>query len=579
MDRIEALKSFLHKNPADLFSRHALAMEYIKRGDDETARQMLESALEIDPGYIGSYYHLGKLLERSGEENAAAEVYRKGMEMAQVAGDRHAFGELQTALSRTVSLIIMDLPTLKAGPVGHDLVARTAEFIRRERLLLPGQHLLLGVSGGVDSVVLCELMHRLGYPFSIAHVNYHLRGEESDLDEVFVRSLAARYGAEVHVHHAVTRAYAVAHRQSIQEAAREIRYDWFASLQRAASGRQPQAKSPSLHHGRLCLCTAHHFDDNVETVLMHFLKGTGVSGLRGMLPATDRAVRPLLFARRADIEGFAAQSGLSWVEDSSNLELKYSRNYLRHEVIPVIAKLFPQWSESMEGHIRRFRDIEQLVEAAVTEKLRAWSVRKGDEIHLPVNRIKQAAGRETILFYLLRDAGFSSAQVYEATRLLETESGRQVQSATHRLLRHHAWVVLAPRQSAQPHMTYVESLPATVDIGNGMLEISIEEGTPSESSLSDINTYYLEAKDIHLPLMARPWKKGDYFYPLGMRKKKKVARLFIDAKMSATEKERQWVLSSGDRILLVPGFRIDNRFRVTPATQRVLRVRFRPLPA
>jgi tRNA(Ile)-lysidine synthase len=227
----------------------------------------------------------------------------------------------------------------------------------------------------------------------------------------------------------------------------------------------------------------------------------------------------------------------------------------------------------MEDHIRRFRDMEQFVDAAVAEKLRAWCEHRNDEIHLPVNRLKKAPGVETMLFYFLRDAGFSAAQVQEALHLLDAGSGKQVQSSTHRLLRHHDWLVLAPRQTDQPHMTYIDSFPATVETGNGLLELSLMNSQPPASALAEANTYFLDARDIVLPLLARPWKKGDYFYPLGMRKKKKLARVFIDAKMSATDKERQWVLVSRDRILLVPGIRIDDRFRITLSTSQVLRVR------
>jgi tRNA(Ile)-lysidine synthase len=465
---------------------------------------------------------------------------------------------------------------MKATPISHasgqaaDLVSRTEDFIRREKLFLPGQPLLLAVSGGVDSVVLCELMHRLGYTFSIAHVNFHLRGDESDRDEHLVRELGLRYQTNVHVHHADTLAYATAHGQSIQEAARAIRYDWFHQLRVDLA--QTSAAGPVLSP---TLCTAHHLDDNMETVLLNFMRGTGISGLRGMLPHTDRVARPLLFATRAEIEAFARQSGLSWVEDSSNFDLKYRRNYIRHALIPVIEKQFPHWSATMQDHIRRFRDIEQFTAAAVQAKLRSWVISRDGEWHIPVNRLKQAEGCETILYYFLKDAGFSPAQVHEALHLLEAESGRQIQSGSHRLLRHRAWLILAPLAVTQPQMTYVASLPSVVETGIGILEISLVNGLPSDASLTETGNFYLDARDITLPLLARPWKKGDYFYPLGMRKKKKLARVFIDAKMSATEKENQWVLISQDRIILVPGFRIDDRFRITPSTKQVLSVRVR----
>ena len=456
-------------------------------------------------------------------------------------------------------------------------------FIRDEGLFRREQPLLLAVSGGLDSVVLCELMYRLDRNFHVAHVNFQLRGEESTRDEKFVRSLGERYQVPVHVHLADAARYAIESRLSVQEAARVIRYTWFRELIGMLNAglsvlqdkdgqleRVQRKKTPGFR-----LLTAHHLDDNIETVLMNFFKGTGVSGLRGMLPATDSVARPLLFARKSELESFAVENGLNWVEDSSNRESKYSRNFLRHHIIPEIEKLYPQLLGNLESHIGRFRSVEKFVDASIRRTFEKWLVQKDGEALVPVNRLRQEPGVETILFELVSRYGFSSAQVPEVKHLLDTDTGRQVASATHRIFRNRAWLIIAPYHTDTAQRMLVESLPASFRVGNGFVDIDRLTAPPTDADLKLPDIHFLDARNIDLPLLARPWKKGDYFYPLGMQKKKKLARFFIDAKLSPTQKEKQWVIESSDRILLVPGQRIDNRFRVSPSTKDVIRVRFR----
>lgn len=372
-------------------------------------------------------------------------------------------------------------------------------------------------------------------------------------------------------------AYAEDRKLSVQEAAREIRYNWLRELLLTLD----RERKAGAHKGDpgtrgYRLLTAHHLDDNIETVLMNFFKGTGIAGMRGMLPATDAVARPLLFARKAELEDFARSMRLDWVEDSSNRESKYSRNFLRLNIIPEIEKLYPRLSESMEAHISRFRAMEQFVDAAVAGKLKKWLVEKNGEVYAPVNRLKQEPGVETLLFSLIVPYGFSPAQVEAVKHLLDADTGSQVASSTHRIFRNRAWLVIAPVAIDRPQITLIESLPVTVRVGNGFIDIDAITGPLSEEALKTPHVHYLDAGDISMPLLARPWKRGDYFYPLGMRKKKKLARFFIDAKMSQTEKEKQWVLESGQRILLIAGQRIDDRFKIQPASHQVLRVRFRP---
>jgi len=237
-----------------------------------------------------------------------------------------------------------------------DLLKRFQEYIQSFSLTEQKDHLLIAVSGGVDSVVLCELVFQSGYKFSIAHCNFQLRGEESERDEEFVQSLAKKYSVPLLVRNFETENYAKEKKVSIQVAARELRYTWFHELIQQGKGDH--------------LVTAHHLDDNIETVLMNFFKGTGLAGLRGMLPKSGKIIRPLLFARKEELLQIAKQENLQWVEDSSNASNKYSRNYLRHELIPIIEKIFPSAIDNLGGNIDRFRELEKFQADAMQVQLK-----------------------------------------------------------------------------------------------------------------------------------------------------------------------------------------------------------------
>lgn len=425
-------------------------------------------------------------------------------------------------------------------------------FIAKEDLFQPKDRLLLAVSGGVDSVVLCELCHQAGYNFSIAHCNFQLRGEESTRDENFVRHLAQHYNVIFHLKQFDTKLYAQQEKVSIQVAARNLRYEWFKILS-----------------GETYILTAHHLNDNIETVLMNFFKGTGISGLHGILPKQNNIIRPLLFATKECIQQFAEHNLLHWVEDSSNAEDKYTRNYIRHKLIPVIKEMYPQAEANISASIRRFREAEFLYHQSIGQLTKKLIEQKGEELHIPILKLKKSKAVSTILYELLHPFGFTSKQTEEAFRLLESETGKYIASPTHRLLKNRNWLILAPNQSTLANHILIESPNSTTQFANGTL-ILAEVEEPIANANNNIAT--LDACDIAFPLILRKWQPGDYFYPLGMRKKKKLARFFIDNKLSATDKEKIWVLEMNKKIIWVIGHRIDDRFRVTDATKKLLRI-------
>jgi tRNA(Ile)-lysidine synthase len=460
------------------------------------------------------------------------------------------------------------------------LTERFKAFIQQENLFHSKDKLLLAVSGGVDSVVLCELCRQAGFDFIIAHCNFQLRGEESKRDAALVQQLAKQYNVPFLIKEFDTTTYAATHKLSIQEAARELRYGWFAELVgslESGVGSLSSSHSTANHKPQTTnwLVTAHHLDDNIETMLMHFFRGTGVQGLRGMLPKQGYIVRPLLFARKETLQQFAGNNGLSWVEDSSNALDKYARNYMRNQVIPLLQHMYPEVDANLAGNLQRFADMEVLYEQAIGLHKKKLLEVKGAEVHIPVLKLQKTTPLRTIVYEIIKDHGFSAHQTDEVIALLNSESGKYVQSATHRIIKNRKWLIIAPAQSGQSKIIVIDDDNTRVPYEHG--EIAISKPAIDSWKLTNSNLIaYLDAAAIRFPLILRKWKQGDYFYPLGMKKKKKVARFLIDQKLSLTDKEKVWVLEMNKKIVWVVGMRIDDRFKITPHTTHVLHMEWQP---
>lgn len=435
-------------------------------------------------------------------------------------------------------------------------------YIQQEKLFSVKDRLLVAVSGGVDSVVLCDLLYRNGFSFAIAHCNFQLRGEESERDEQFVRNLAERYNAKIYVARFDTQKEAEENKTSIQVAARKLRYDWFKEILESEEWRQASG-------GKNYLVTAHHRDDNIETLLMNFFKGTGIAGLHGILPKKEDIVRPLLFAGKEEIRQFAKAENLDWVEDSSNSSDKYSRNYFRHQVIPLVENIYSEAAQNLAGNIERFRHIEILYSSALAKEKKKLLVQNGKEWQIPVLKLEQTPAGKTILFEILQPFNFSPAQTPEVWNLLQSESGKYIDSSTHRVLKNRNWLIISPLATELAQIVVIEENDAAITFAGGKL-IFTKSTNKEINTLPDIAK--LDASQITFPLLLRKWKQGDYFYPLGMQKKKKISRFLIDQKVSLTNKEKVWVLEMNKKIVWVVGMRIDDRFKMGEKTKNVLEI-------
>jgi len=433
-------------------------------------------------------------------------------------------------------------------------------YITQHQLFLPKDRLLLAVSGGVDSVVLCELCHQAGYTFAIAHCNFTLRGEESKRDEDFTRSLAAKYNTSFFLQAFNTQQVATEQKKSIETTARELRYSWFNELlkqQRAETG------------NNWYLLTAHHADDNIETVLMNFFRGTGIAGIRGMLPRQEKIIRPLLFARRQEIEAFAKAEQLHFVTDSSNLENEYTRNRFRNSILPEIAAVYPGALNNILNNISRFTETEQLYQQAMTWHKKKLLVQRGTECHIPVIKLQRTTPLHTVVHEIIKEYDFTAPQTAEVIALLQSETGKYVQSPTHRIIKNRKWLIISPVETTAAQHILIEAGEQKIWFAAGMLTIK-KQSAENHTILTSPMIAQLDAHQIRFPLLLRKWQQGDYFYPLGMAKKKKLSRFFIDQKLSLTEKENVWVMEMNKKIIWVAGMRIDDRFKIRSATKQVL---------
>ncbi|MFL5738820.1 MAG: tRNA lysidine(34) synthetase TilS [Flavisolibacter sp.] len=439
------------------------------------------------------------------------------------------------------------------GQTANTIFQSFLEFFR-QREIRSSSNFLLAVSGGLDSTVLCELCYRSGFEFTMAHCNFALRGEESEDDEKFVKTLAKKYDREFLIKKFDTEAYASANKLSIQEAARNLRYNWFAELRK-----QKQFSFILL---------AHHADDNIETLLMNFFRGTGFQGLTGIPPENRESglLRPLIDVRRQDILDYALSAGLSWREDSSNASSKYTRNYFRNELIPALNKVYPQANENLLANIRRFESIHQLYEYSVEELKKKISEQAENELRIPIRKLLKYP--LALVYEIIRDYGFGEKQVNEVLALTKASSGKFIGNDKYRIIKHRDWLIIATKEHTATTFI-IEKEQSEINFPGGSIEIKYWCHDKFSLQKKE-NVAQLDLRHVEFPLLLRRWKPGDYFYPLGMRKKKKLARFFIDMKLSKNRKENVWVMESNKKIIWVVGLRIDDRFKITDSTKEII---------
>lgn len=438
------------------------------------------------------------------------------------------------------------------------MVQSLKKYIEEENLFASGENILLAVSGGIDSVVLCDLFYQAGFRFSIAHCNFHLRGEESNRDERFVRELADKYGVTLFVKQFDTEKYVQEYRVSTQMAARTIRYEWFEELMNK--------------EGFAFCATAHHRDDSIETFMINLLRGTGIAGLHGILPKRDRFIHPLLFAGREEIADYALQKKLKHVEDSTNASTKYMRNRIRLEVIPLLKDITPGFDRIIAKEIDRFRETEIVFRSVIDKIKNEICEGKDDYIKISLEKLKQARPTRIYLYEILYDYGFNEAVVTSIYENLDEESGKQFFSPTHRCVKDRNYLLVTPLDRQDKDKEY--EIEATQTSIQYPLNLHIESllNVPFIKINKNKNIATLDYDKLKFPLVLRKWKKGDYFFPFGMKGKKMISDFYTNLKYSLVDKENQWLLCSGEDIVWVVGERIDDRFKITGDSKSVYRM-------
>lgn len=406
-------------------------------------------------------------------------------------------------------------------------------------------------------MALAHLLLDSKLPFALAHVNYQLRGADADADEQLVKDWAQQQGITCHTTRFDTQAKMAEWKKGVQETARILRYEWLDNLRQ--------------QHGYAAIATAHHANDNVETLLMHLFKGTGISGLHGIPERNGAIIRPLLFATRAQIRDYVTERNVPFREDASNQKDAYLRNATRNNIIPAIEQHYPDAVQQISDGIRRFAQAEELYYKAIASEIKKLTEQRGKDIYIPVLKLQQRQPLETICYELFKPYGFTPAQTPQLLALLQAETGHYISSSTHRAIRNRNFIIITTVPHAGTDFITVEGFPCAVQADSVSFHFSTM--APPKSIPTDADTAYIDMRRITLPLILRKWKTGDYFYPLGMgMKKKKLSRYLIDRKVPLHEKEQLWVLECDKRIVWVAGMHVDERFKILPATEQVLKV-------
>lgn len=426
--------------------------------------------------------------------------------------------------------------------------------------------ILLGMSGGKDSVALFHLIRQLPVSLEVLHMNFQLRGEESQRDAYFVRSLCQQYHVSFLVNEVDTKQAQSVQGGSIQEVARTLRYNWFEEVR----------KTQLSLYEQVWIATAHQRDDMIETMLFHFLRGTGVHGLTGIPLKTSSVCRPLHFASAQEVIQYLEQNQLTWVEDSSNASTYYTRNQIRNVLSPVLDEIQPDWRLNIKNSMQRFQDVAEIYKDAFDRFQKKFVEKEGEIVKIPVRGLKQQKGWRSLLWLFIQSYSFTAKQLDDCVHLLDAISGKWVASPTHRILRNRNHLLVVPIADVQADYFIVDEAQLDhVHTKTGKLSFKLHERGGAIQAVND--EAWIPYQELAFPLKIRRWKMADYFYPLGLGKKKKLSRFFIDIKLSIPEKEQQWIVEDAQhRIVWIVGKRLDHRFRVKQQDVPLLQIKWEP---
>lgn len=427
------------------------------------------------------------------------------------------------------------------------------DYIKKNALFSLQDKILLGVSGGKDSVLMAHLFKLAGFQFSIAHCNFNLRGDESRRDEAFVKLLAANLDVAFYVTHFDTAAYSAENGVSTQMAARELRYQWFEEV-RSGNGYQYVA-------------VAHHQDDSIETVLLNLVRGTGISGLHGIRPKRGAVVRPLLFLSQREIDEVVETNRLDFVTDSSNLSNKYARNKIRLEVVPHLKEINPNLNKVFEDNMAHFAETEALLNSVVAQTRKAISVSRNGMIIFDIDAIEKLNPQKLIFYELMRPFLFGKAVAMEILGALRKQTGTTFYSPSYSATINRSELLIAKLESMPRLHAFIHPSDQIIQVGRRQISLSYGDARSVEPQ---INRAFVDVEQLIFPLVVRFKQDGDRFMPFGMKQFKKLSDFLIDEKIPLPEKGNIPLLINGNgEIIWVAGLRQDNRYKVNATTKKV----------
>ena len=432
------------------------------------------------------------------------------------------------------------------------MLEKFQNHINQNLPFLNGRKLLLATSGGIDSMVLLELCRQSNLDIRAAHCNFQLRGDESDEDEKFVKSQCEKLGILLFVNHFDTNKFAEELKLSIQVVARNLRYDWFNSL--------------LINNDYDYILTAHHLDDSLETFLINFTRASGLDGLTGIPQQNGNIIRPLLPFSRNEIEAFAKENKLQWREDSSNASDKYLRNKLRHDVIPILKELNPSLLNSFESTISNLQQAQTMVDDASRIVYLKVVEDVGSQKIINLTELLQLPNYRAYLYQWLEPFGFSDWDSIHD--LVTAQSGKQIHSQKHTLLKDRNELIVYPKQkSEETEQFLIEKDQKVVKFPLKLAFCNVDD-----ISVQATNAIFVDEEKLTFPLEIRKWHEGDLFFPFGMNGSKKLSKFFKDEKFSLLDKSNAWLLCSDNQIVWVIGKRQDDRFKVTEQTTKIVQI-------
>jgi tRNA(Ile)-lysidine synthase len=431
-------------------------------------------------------------------------------------------------------------------------------YIEKNNLLNPGVKIVVGLSGGSDSVVLLSVLHKLGYECLAAHCNFHLRAEESDRDEQFAAGFATSLQIPFFKKDFDTRAVAKERGISIEMAARDLRYKWFEELRENENAK--------------AIAVAHHQDDSIETLLLNLIRGTGIKGLTGIKAQSGIIVRPLLCVSKVDVLQYVQTEKLPFVADSSNSLPEFTRNKIRLQVIPLLKALNPSINEALSQTMYNLNEAAKIYDAEIKKAGKTVFDEKSGRINIPL--LKTFPSPETLLFELLKDYGFRKEVVFEINKSIKNQPGKTFYSNTHRLVKDRDAFLLTPLENENENEKGKIYLIQPDETGVIELPLRMEITCTDEFTIQfEKHIACIDKDKLRFPLLFRKWEHGDKFVPLGMEGFQKLSDFFTNAKISKPQKEKIWVLLSGENIVWVVNHRIDNRFKIDEHTKSAYIIR------